>query len=42
VIGQSCDANGQPIFPQVVLQENQLDNIQQELLSLTAKVPFQS
>jgi ATP-dependent DNA helicase RecG len=33
VIGQSCDANGQPIFPPLGLQKNQLDKIQQELLA---------
>lgn len=31
VIGQDCDANGQPIFPPVGLQANQLDPIQREL-----------
>lgn len=34
VIGQDCDANGQPIFPPVGLQSNQLDRIQRELLQL--------
>lgn len=33
VIGQDCDANGQPVFPPVGLAENQLDKIQQELLA---------
>lgn len=33
VIGQDCDANGQPLFPPVGLVENQLDKIQQELLA---------
>src|SRR3954470_5331330 len=33
VIGQDCDANGQPIFPPVGLRANQLDKIQQELLA---------
>lgn len=33
VIGQDCDANGQPLFPPVGLAENQLDKIQQELLA---------
>ena len=33
VIGQDCDANGQPIFPPVGLAINQLDKIQQELLA---------
>src|SRR3977135_1310594 len=32
VIGQDCDANGQPIFPPVGLQATQLDKIQHELL----------
>jgi ATP-dependent DNA helicase RecG len=32
VIGQDCDAAGQPVFPPVGLEENQLDKIQQELL----------
>lgn len=32
VIGQDCDANGQPVFPPVGLADNQLDKIQQELL----------
>ena len=32
VIGQDCDDNGQPIFPPIGLQENQLDGIQRELL----------
>jgi len=33
VIGQDCDANGQPIFPPAGLAANQLDKIQQELLA---------
>ncbi|RVU35688.1 transcriptional regulator [Rheinheimera riviphila] len=33
VIGQDCDANGQPVFPPVGLADNQLDKIQQELLA---------
>lgn len=33
VIGQDCDAHGQPVFPPAGLQENQLDKIQQELLA---------
>lgn len=33
VIGQDCDADGQPIFPPVGLPDNQLDKIQQELLA---------
>ena len=33
VIGQDCDANGQPIFPPVGVQADQLDKIQQELLA---------
>lgn len=33
VIGQDCDAHGQPIFPPVGLATNQLDKIQQELLA---------
>ncbi len=33
VIGQDCDAHGQPIFPPVGLPDNQLDKIQQELLA---------
>ncbi|MFN5349119.1 MAG: RNA-binding domain-containing protein, partial [Polaromonas sp.] len=33
VIGQDCDANGQPIFPPTGLATNQLDKIQQELLA---------
>lgn len=33
VIGQDCDANGQPLFPPVGLPTNQLDRIQQELLA---------
>jgi ATP-dependent DNA helicase RecG len=32
VIGQDCDADGQPIFPPAGLAANQLDRIQQELL----------
>ena len=33
VIGQDCDANGQPIFPPVGLAPSQIDKIQQELLA---------
>lgn len=33
VIGQDCDANGQPLFPPMGLADNQLDKIQQELLA---------
>ena len=33
VIGQDCDAHGQPVFPPVGLAANQLDKIQQELLA---------
>ncbi|MEO6623825.1 MAG: ATP-binding protein [Burkholderiaceae bacterium] len=33
VIGQDCDANGQPMFPPVGLAESRLDKIQQELLA---------
>ena len=33
VIGQDCDANGQPVFPPVGLADHQLDKIQQELLA---------
>lgn len=33
VIGQDCDANGQPIFPPLGLAAAQLDKIQQELLA---------
>ncbi len=33
VIGQDCDANGQPAFPPVGLPDNQLDKIQRELLA---------
>ena len=33
VIGQDCDANGQPVFPPVGLADNQLDKIQRELLA---------
>ncbi|MBD3892670.1 Fic family protein [Hydrogenophaga sp.] len=40
VIGQDCDAKGQPVFPPVGLQDKQLDKIQRELLSLTAQVPW--
>ena len=34
VIGQECDANGQPVFPPVGLADKQLDKIQRELLAL--------
>jgi len=33
VIGQDCDAHGQPVFPPVGLPDNQLDKIQRELLA---------
>ena len=33
VIGQDCDASGQPVFPPVGLAANQLDKIQRELLA---------
>lgn len=33
VIGQDCDANGQPVFPPVGLPDYQLDKIQRELLA---------
>jgi ATP-dependent DNA helicase RecG len=33
VIGQDCDANGQPVFPPAGLPDTQLDRIQQELLA---------
>lgn len=33
VIGQDCDANGQPVFPPVGLADHLLDKIQQELLA---------
>ena len=33
VIGQNCDAGGQPVFPPVGVLDNQLDKIQQELLA---------
>lgn len=39
ILGQGFDAHGQPVFPPVGLAEDQLDKIQQELLSLT-KVPW--
>jgi ATP-dependent DNA helicase RecG len=34
VIGQDCDANGQPVFPPTGLADNQIDKIQQELLAV--------
>ena len=34
VIGQDCDANGQPLFPPAGLADNQLDKIQQDLLAV--------
>jgi ATP-dependent DNA helicase RecG len=42
VIGQDCDANGQPMFPPAGLADNQLDKIQQELLTACQliKPPF--
>jgi len=33
LIGQGCDANGQPVFPPVGIAEDQLDSIQQALLA---------
>ena len=33
IIGQACDSDGQPVFPPVGLQANQLDKIQQHLLA---------
>ncbi len=33
IIGQECDASGLPVFPPAGLAEDQLDKIQQELLS---------
>ena len=33
VIGQDCDAGGQPVFPPAGVAENQIDRIQQELLA---------
>ncbi len=33
VIGQACDANGQPVFPPTGLPDNHLDKIQRELLA---------
>lgn len=33
VIGQDCDAHGQPVFPPAGVADNQLDKIQQELLA---------
>lgn len=33
VIGQDCDAHGQPVFPPVGLAADQLDKVQQELLA---------
>ena len=33
VIGQDCDANGQPLFPPLGVAEHQLDKIQRELLA---------
>ncbi len=32
IIGQDCDDHGQPIFPPVGIQDNQVEKIQQELL----------
>ena len=32
IIGQDCDAHGQPVFPPVGVPDNQLDKIQRELL----------
>jgi ATP-dependent DNA helicase RecG len=33
IIGQDCDAHGQPVFPPIGVAENLIDRIQQELLS---------
>ena len=33
MIGQDCDANGEPVFPPVGLADKRLDKIQQELLA---------
>lgn len=33
VIGQDCDAHGQPVWPPAGLPNNRLDKIQQELLA---------
>lgn len=33
VVGQDCDANGQPIFPPVGLADNRLDKTRRELLA---------
>lgn len=33
VIGQDCDAHGQPVFPPIGLATNQLDKVQKELLA---------
>lgn len=38
VIGQDCDADGQPIFPPVGLNDNQLDPIQQQLLAFCNQI----
>ena len=38
ILGQDCDANGQPIFPPVGLHANQLDKIQQDLLSYCKQI----
>jgi len=35
IIGQDCDAEGQPIFPPVGLHANQIDKIQKELLNFS-------
>lgn len=32
VLGQDCDANGQPVIPPIGISANQLDKIQRELL----------
>ena len=42
VIGQDCDADGQPIFPPAGLPDHQLDKIQQELLAYcqTVQPPY--
>ncbi len=38
VIGQDCDRHGQPIFPPVGLNDNQLDPIQRELLACCKQI----
>ena len=38
IIGQDCDENGQPVFPPVGLNDNQLDPIQQQLLAFCNQI----